>query len=144
MDADSFTSEILPSKIIRMGIKRDVFGINDILHRGVVGNGEINLFGALFGNSDTSSTYIANFAFFDIINDGGELDVGESDGLVEFLTNAIHDVYIDTDDLIAFIEFKRGKEGIGVDDNICRTAKFHKQEDRQNDEEDRNGDFGDS
>lgn len=125
MDTDSFTSEVLPGEIIRMGIKRDIFGINDILHRGVVGNGEVNLFGALFGNSDTGSADIADFTFFDIVNDGGEFDVSKSDGLIEFLTNTIHDVYIDTDDLIALIEFKGGKEGIGVNDNVCRTAKFH-------------------
>lgn len=125
MDADGFAGEVLPSEIVRMGIKRNAFGINDILHRGVIGNGEVNLFGALFGNSNTSSTHIADFAFFDIINDSGELDVSKSDGFVEFLTNAIHDVYVYTDDLITFIEFKRSKEGIGVDDNICRTAKFH-------------------
>ena len=94
------------------------FIINGILDRRIVGNTEVDFFGAGFGDGKTSSASIGDFAGFNVVDDDIKFDIFNRDGFVHFFGDFINNFNIDTLNFAAIIEFEWGKESVSLDDII--------------------------
>lgn len=135
LGTESFASESVPGDMV-VGDYWGVVGSEDeILDGSIVGDCEVDFFGARRSDREASSPSVGDLASGDVVDNDIEFNVGDFDGFAELFGDGVDDVDVDAFDFLVFVEFEWSEESVGFDDIISRRGVFDEEEDAENQEE---------